>query len=443
MSCEQNVTRLSLASRLSAGIGQLAGKRGFYAGLALAGLGLLGAGAVALVRRRSDPRKKEAPAANRPALIDPQQIPNLESRRQVTPLTSPSPTAPCATCQTPANAKPGPWYRLEGRTYCQDCAPAAAREAGVDLVRASTWTDTAQQAENTAGQGSTMMDNYLSPQRRINTTLVPSRIALNIGSETEPARCIVEQGYVLVRPDGYDTGLAITPGLKTQRDARGALVIQEDPGQWWLTHLSSGRRVTDQPYSQREQAHVLGNILAQLDWTRDEAEFSPADYRRARATIAYFNRSLIESGSAGRSATTGPSGADSMLNATRRVSDESLTGKLVADGYGGVSRVLEDNGDTLFLIDSLGKRYEITRHEARTPDESDFELCRVAMSFDPAQQPDARCATCQRSARDSGAGERWYKMGWQAFCESCSTAYAANEGYLKEEEIDADLESLG
>jgi hypothetical protein len=131
-----------------------------------------------------------------------------------------------------------------------------------------------------------------------------------------------------------------------------------------------------------------------------------------------------------------------MLSATRRVSDESLTGKLVADGYGGVSRVLEDNGNTLFLVDSLGQRYEITRNEARTPDESDFELCRVAMSFDPAQQPAASCATCKRSAHDTGAGEMWYKMGWQSFCESCSTAYAANEGYLKEEEIDADLESM-
>ena len=98
--------------------------------------------------------------------------------------------------------------------------------------------------------------------------------------------------------------------------------------------------------------------------------------------------------------------------------------------------------DKLFLIDSLGKRYEIYRQEARTPDESDFEMCRVAMSFDPAQQPEASCGTCQRSTKDTGAGEMWYKMGWQAFCEGCATEYAVNEGYIKEEEIDETMLEL-
>ena len=31
------------------------------------------------------------------------------------------------------------------------------------------------------------------------------------------------------------------------------------------------------------------------------------------------------------------------------------------------------------------------------------------------------------------------KTDWQAFCESCATEYAANEGYIKEEEIDQDM----
>jgi hypothetical protein len=121
---------------------------------------------------------------------------------------------------------------------------------------------------------------------------------------------------------------------------------------------------------------------------------------------------------------------------------ESLAGNLVADGYGGVARVLEDNGETLFLIDSLGKRYEIYRQEARTPDESDFEMCRVAMSFDPAGQPETSCKSCRRSTKDTGAGEMWYRMGWQSFCEGCATEYAANEAYIKEEEIDETMLDL-
>jgi hypothetical protein len=183
-----------------------------------------------------------------------------------------------------------------------------------------------------------------------------------------------------------------------------------------------------------------------MDWTRDETEFTTADYRRARATVNFFNQTLAEAkqGAGPTAATQGQTGAaQTDSSRTRRLpANESLTGKLVADGYGGVSRVLEDTGDRLFLIDSLGKRYEVYRREARTPDETDFELCRVAMSFDPATKPEASCTTCQRSTKDTGAGEMWYKMGWQSFCESCATEYATNEGYIKEEEIDQDMIEL-
>jgi hypothetical protein len=33
-------------------------------------------------------------------------------------------------------------------------------------------------------------------------------------------------------------------------------------------------------------------------------------------------------------------------------------------------------------------------------------------------------------------------MGWQSFCEGCATEYAANEGYIKEEEIDETMMEL-
>jgi hypothetical protein len=183
-----------------------------------------------------------------------------------------------------------------------------------------------------------------------------------------------------------------------------------------------------------------------MDWTRDETEFTTADYRRASATITFFNQSLAEAGQEAGQSTSNKgqsAAAPSNLGSTRQLPEnESFEGKLVADGYGGVSRVLEDNGDRLFLIDSLGQRYEIYRNEARTPDESDFELCRVAMSFDPARHPKTSCGVCQRSTKDTGAGEMWYKMSWKAFCETCAAEYAANEGYIKEEEIGENLEPM-
>lgn len=457
MSCEQDVNRLGrLSARLSAGIGQITSKRGFYAGLALGGVGLVGAGLVALARRRSDP-KGEGQLKQRSALIDLKQVPQLPARTQITPVRSLSAAEQCQTCQTPARSKQGPWYSIGGRHYCQDCAPAAARKSDVDLMLPVTsgqnGTATISTVSGVSG-GSRVKParlgvDYLSPERRVETRLVESRIGLNLGNANEPALFVVDKGYVMVRPDGSDTGLALTPNLKAETGTDGKAVIREDTSQWWITHILSGRAVTDRSYSNLETAQTLGNILAQMDWTRDETEFSTADYRRASATVTFFNQSLAEAKQEVGWGNRSPSGQEmkpvtqAAPSGTRRLPDnESLAGKLVADGYGGVSRVLEDNGDKLFLIDSLGKRYEIYRQEARTPDESDFEMCRVAMSFDPAKQPEASCGACQRSTKDTGAGEMWYKMGWQAFCEGCATEYAVNEGYIKEEEIDENMMEL-
>ncbi len=66
------------------------------------------------------------------------QIPQLPARTTVSPLTNLSPTAQCQTCQTSASGKQGSWYSLGGQAYCQDCAPTAARQAEVDLVRPTT-----------------------------------------------------------------------------------------------------------------------------------------------------------------------------------------------------------------------------------------------------------------------------------------------------------------
>lgn len=120
-----------------------------------------------------------------------------------------------------------------------------------------------------------------------------------------------------------------------------------------------------------------------------------------------------------------------------------MAGKLVADGYGGVARVLEVSGDKLFVINSLGQRYEINRNQARTPDESDFEGVRVAMAIDPARQPKASCQLCGRSTGESRSDKKWYRMNWQTFCPACAGRYAAEEAYATEDEIGDSLELAG
>lgn len=254
-----------------------------------------------------------------------------------------------------------------------------------------------------------------------------SRIGLRLGSDS---RLVPVEGYVVLRPDGSDTGLAINPGLKvSQRNGVAAVVIE--PGQWWLTHIPSGKGIAG-PYPSPEETHRLAAVLAQVDWTRDENELTLAEIERLRETVRSFNRSHVHE-KASPAATPG----QGQIYPKR---EEPLEGKIVADGRGGIARVLEERGSRLFLIDSLGERYEIDRRETRLPNESDFELCRVAMSFDPTTQAESRCARCRRSTRQTGAGEMWYRMGWQTFCETCARRHAAEEGYAFEEEVGDSLE---
>jgi hypothetical protein len=111
----------------------------------------------------------------------------------------------------------------------------------------------------------------------------------------------------------------------------------------------------------------------------------------------------------------------------------------VADDYGGIARVIEDRGDTLLLVNSLGKRYEMSRRRVRVPDQADFEGSGVARSFDPARSPEKQCARCGGSSRASESG-KWYMMGWKPFCQMCAEKYAGDEGYIPEDQVSDELE---
>jgi len=441
VSCEQGPNRIAhLAGRISGGIAHLAGKRGFYAGLALGGAGLVGIG-LAVARRRNGGTPRPQPS---PALVDARQVPQLGERARAQPMASPAPGERCADCRTLAGRKPGAWYNLGGRTYCPDCAPDAATRAGIDLV-APTGPNPATNFAGTSGHTDQAaisvrsQPSYLPAERRIPTRLARSRIGVYTGPDQtgQPIRFAVN-GYVVLRPNGHDTGLALTPALKLRHEDGE---VEENTQRWWITHIPSGKHIPGAgAYERPEQAHLLAGTLAQLDWTRDEHELTTEEIRRVGATVSAFNATLAE-GKPGQLNT----GAPAELTTRRIPADEPLAGKLVADGYGGVARVLDvaDNGQRLFVIDSLGQRYEVDRNQVRTPDEADFEGVRVARSFDPATQPEAQCALCGRAASDPSPGGRWYRMNFKTFCEGCATKYAAQEAYIKEEEIGDVLELVG
>lgn len=447
ISCENGSNKFSkFAARLGAGIEQLAGKRGFYAGLALAGAGL-----VAFARRRS---KLQAPQR-----INWQDIPQLPTRTTLEPaLPDRLPNNQCAGCNSAVQGKPGPWYVIGQQAYCQDCAPAAARQADVDLAlpgsKASPISGvkgangayrspirSGQRSSNTVLSSITPIQP-LPPERRVETKLMPSRLRLRLGEGAEgPVWSVVENGYVVLRRNGLDTGLAVTPALR--QDGRGGL--QEDNGQWWLTHIDSGKGMSG-PYDNPTEAQALASILAQIDWARPEDEINPLDMRRASATATAYQQALAEmkakvQGEVKEKAEEKEATQPELLGqAQASVQPPALVGRLVADGYGGIARVLDvSDNDTLFMVDSLGQRYEVKQAEIRPPDEQDFEMSRVAMSFDPAKKEETSCAGCGRSSKKSGAGEMWYRMGWKSHCETCAKKYAAEEAYIMEDEV-GDLE---
>jgi hypothetical protein len=419
MSCDSGANKISkLAGRMGSGISHLAGKRGFYAGLALGGAGLVGAGLVALARRQSNAGRqswRDRPAANNGQLARFRPVPQLPARQSVTPLSRPPLSERCAGCQ--ATGKPGLWYRLNDKLYCQDCAPGAARQADLDLLAPKPdiplkriGLDGAKSAGVTAAAKAV---EPLSLDKRVETRLERSRMRVLMPGDTNgrPVPLVTNNGYVVLRANGRDTGLAITPVPKA--DPSGD--VTEDINQWAVTHVDTGVMLA-YPYATPREAQLLAGIMAQEDWTAPVEEMKPGQLKQIRQTIKKFNQAVA--------AAKG-----------RPHLDNPLDGQLVTAGmYGGVSRVIKDSGSTLLLMDQMGGRHEVRRDEIRLPEPGDYENSRVAMAFDPASEPETTCPDCGVSSRQT-AGERWYRAGWKARCATCTRSFAMNNGYFLEEEV--------
>jgi hypothetical protein len=106
------------------------------------------------------------------------------------------------------------------------------------------------------------------------TQLKPDTIQVRTGSGqviTAP------DSYRVVRPDGGDTGLALTPALT----ANG----EPEANRWGVTHTASGSLVSG-PYPDLQQAQSLATQLSGLRWSnlRVPAE----DVEQARKIISTF-----------------------------------------------------------------------------------------------------------------------------------------------------------
>ncbi len=473
MSCVTNVNYIAkVTARISAAVSPLANKRGFYAGAAIgSGSGLLGVGILAaqyLCRRRTNNRE---PGGTLRTALTPgpvgQQLPRLPARTQLKPLSNTRSTDRCISCQATAQAKSGGgWYSVNGRTYCQDCAPGAAREANIDLVAplpppalsaATTYAATAAGAAN---------PELLQLKKRVRTRAEPGQVKVQMGVDKAGKSVhYAVKGLLLDRAShkasrkSMPTGLALTPALQTKTQANGDVEVQEDRTRWYLTHVGSGVRLGPQPYARVEDAQGIAEILAQINWHRPRDRIPQQDQQRALATILLYNELLSSQTAAEQAATSeqipsSPSPIPGVAPPTPSrtpptpspavdpprpglvsypvtdISEQDLTGKLIADPMGGISRVLVDKEDVLFVVDNLGTRYEIYRDQVWAPRYEDFSMVRVAQPINTAKTTTKHCSGCQTNSANTPANHAWYRMDYKSFCPSCAPTYAGQEGWF-------------
>jgi hypothetical protein len=94
-----------------------------------------------------------------------------------------------------------------------------------------------------------------------------------------------KNSYRVVRSDGGDTGLAITPHLEENDNGQPL----EKGSAWCVTHTGTGALISG-PYDTVSKAHNLATQLSVLRWTT--AAIPGADVEKARQIIEEYQQSL-------------------------------------------------------------------------------------------------------------------------------------------------------
>lgn len=237
MACDTNSNAFTkLAGQMSGAITQLSGKQAFLAGVAV-GVAGTGLGTFLVSKRR---RLANLFQGQRPGSL--------------TPGTRPQPVPIPGLSQTPSvKSKPKPIPGLSATT------PAKAKPKPIPGI-----SPTAGNTQAIATQ----------------TKLRPAEVQVR-GNQDEMTK--LANSYQVVRSDGTDTGLAVTPHL--QPDGR----VKEDA--WSVTHVASGALI-DGPYESVTQAQGLATNLSGLGWAA--SRLAQAEVKQAKTMIARFRQSLSE-----------------------------------------------------------------------------------------------------------------------------------------------------
>lgn len=241
MACQAKAGRISrLAGRVSSGISQLSSKQAFFTGLAV-GVSGTGLGAVLVANR--------------------QRMANLFRQSQ-----KPRQAVAVAGKRQPANGSP----RLKKQAKPIP-ALAARSERKSKPIPALTKSDSARSTPKSIPVLAT------SP-----TTLQPATVEMKTGSGKP---FLAQNSYRVVRADGSDTGLAVTPYLESGQ-TNGKSAVKADA--WGVTHTGSGALV-DGPYDSVDQAQALATKLSNLSWT---GTMSKQEVGQAQRIVQAHRKSL-------------------------------------------------------------------------------------------------------------------------------------------------------
>ena len=410
MACDRNKQRiLRIAARL--GLSKAAGQSAYL--ISGAAIGLTAFAALGrFLERRADSARQETAGSSK-------ALPAAEARPAIKPA-APKKGQRCASCGADAG-KPGLWYTLDGKQYCVDCAPEAAKKANVALIGATNRRNpaadgSAEQKRKAPAYGpdarptpSTTDGAPVLPTRHIvaEKASAPLRIDLPDGS----SKVLKLRGvYALKDRQGKDTGLAITPVINA---GSGEPYIV--PNSWQITHTVSGQQVADLVFRTPDEALALGVLLGQFNWLKGD-RILRRELATIKATIAAFKkahrelqRQKIRARAGGSLPATGKKG-------------ELLDTLLVDAQRGEVVRVLSVGDDDLLTVsDRGGDIYEISLADTRSPEAQDYEAGRMGVPLTPKEVSAGmlRCANCDAGAAEAGE-QGWYRLAGRAYCGNCA-----------------------
>jgi hypothetical protein len=257
---------MALVAVQSGGIPANSSKKSFFVGATLAGT-LLGGLLFSYQRRR---RQGQARPATKITAAPPARLPILSGPEQVEPIPPNELSGqPCAQCQNSPQHRPGPWYRLQGQIYCQDCAQDKARQAGVSLV------------PPLAIAASTI----LSPKSFRPKAYLPRRTTLKSKSITVGPLDNLEGYAVLAR--GQDTGLSLTPEVKVEDGGQ----VRINKARWFVNYDQAGKAIAG-PFESVKQAQGMASLLANIDWNRRVEEIPEQDIKIAAELARIYRDEL-------------------------------------------------------------------------------------------------------------------------------------------------------